>query len=60
MIRDMSKIVVLLTFVALNVFDVLTTNHVLSKGGWEANPLMALDPAVGLMAAVVLNYAVQV
>ncbi len=42
---SVSKITVLITFVALNVFDVLTTNHVLAKGGWEANPLMAFDQA---------------
>ncbi len=89
---SVSKIAVLITFVALNVFDVLTTNHVLARGGWEANPLMALNqaalgsmwwapklalmiacalamlrwpmryilPAVGLMAVVVMNNAVQV
>ena len=29
-----------LTFVALQVADILSTNHVLAAGGWEANPAM--------------------
>jgi Domain of unknown function (DUF5658) len=32
------KAILLAAFAALQVADVITTNHVLAHGGWEANP----------------------
>ncbi|WP_294539678.1 DUF5658 family protein [uncultured Rhodoblastus sp.] len=60
----MTKLILLLTFVVLQVADVFTTRQVLAAGGWEANPVAAWAmttfgpwwavPKLALMLACVL------
>jgi hypothetical protein len=37
-LSNVVKPILLLTFMGLQILDVLSTNLVLAKGGWEANP----------------------
>ena len=39
---DPVRVVLLTTLVVLQILDIVTTNCVISKGGFEANPLIAL------------------
>lgn len=60
----MTKRILLLAFVVLQVADVFTTRQVLAAGGWEANPVVSWTmtafgpwwavPKLALMLACVL------